>query len=352
MAYYQTHENTMKREELYFELPEDLIAQSPATPADSANMMILKRGCNEIQATTFQSLPHYLQAGDVLVFNNSKVLPSRIFGTTPHGGKVECVLVQELANGTWETIINATNNPLGKTLSFHRDITGVVEARDGQPYHMRFNVPRTHVIELLKEHGTLPTPPYIKTPVDQKDYQTIFASDHHQQSAAAPTAGLHFTHPLIDALVQKGIQIEYVTLHVGLGTFQPIIADPIENHRMHYEHYEVSKDTAQRIAAARKEGRRIIAVGTTSCRVLESIDTLLEETVPKDIAGETNLFITPGYSFQVINGLITNFHTPYSSLLALVMSFAGTTTIEHAYQYAINNQWKFYSLGDGMLITT
>ncbi len=339
----------MNLNELDFNLPEELIAQEPARPADAARLMVLDRTRDELQPSTFTQIADFLQPGDVLVFNNSKVLPARLIGAKPTGGKVEILLLKAVNTDHWQALVRGGHKLVSTQIFFDNDLSCFVETQDNDTFTLHFNQSGEDLMRTIMQIGHIPTPPYIKRMVPNDEYQNIFADPTKVGSAAAPTAGLHFTPRVFDALQKQGIQVEYVTLHVGLGTFQPITTERVEDHPIHSEYYEVSRATLERLHAAQRDGRRIIAVGTTSCRVLESVaDHIAQPT--RDVAGETSIFIYPGYTFRVINGLVTNFHTPRSSLLALVMALAGQQRITDAYTYAIEHEWKFFSLGDGMLI--
>jgi len=342
----------MKLKELSFNLPENLIAQSAVHPADQAKLMIVNRRTHKVIDDIFFNLPKYLKKGDVLVFNDSKVLPARLIGTKETGGAIEVLLLKQLSANSWEALIKkSTKHGNNKTIGFSKYLTATYERKDDL-FIVTFNQSGPTLIKSILHLGQMPTPPYIKKLVPKKDYQNVFAKV--LGSAAAPTAGLHFTKRLIQKLKRAGIQIEFVTLHVGLGTFQPVRTERVEDHQIHEEAFEVSASTIKRIQKAKSEGRRIIAVGTTSCRVLETLGDQIRN--PKSaihnlkIIGTTKIFIYPGYEFQTINALITNFHTPHSSLLALVMAFAGKKFTKDIYKRAIKKKYRFFSLGDGMLL--
>lgn len=337
----------MKTSELDFILPQELIAQHPAHPADQARLMIVNRKDRTLSEDTFFNLDRYLQQGDLVVFNNSKVLPARLIGEKQTGGKVELLFLKQLTPDHWETLVHGGKELIGKTITLSKKLTALVEEQTGDTFRVHFNLSSEKLLKEILKIGKIPTPPYIKEVVNNKDYQTIYADK--LGSAAAPTAGLHFTKRLMKKLHNKGIESAFVTLHVGLGTFQPIKTEVVEDHPIHSEYFEIDLATIKQINNAKKEGRRVIAVGTTSCRVLESIYKQID-TPSTAIAQETSIFIFPGYSFKIIDGLITNFHTPHSSLLALVMALAGEDLIKNAYKKAVQEDWKFFSLGDGMII--
>lgn len=341
----------MKLQELNFKLPEKLIAQSAVHPADQAKLMIINRRTQKVIDDVFFNLPKYLNKGDVLVFNNSKVLPARLIGKKETGGKAEVLLLKQLTNNSWEALVNKGASLIGKQIIFGKELKGLVSRDGNNNFTISFNQKGPKLLNSILKLGQMPTPPYIKKLVPKKDYQNVFAKV--LGSAAAPTAGLHFTKRLIQKLKRSGVQLEYVTLHVGLGTFQPVRAERVENHQIHEETYEVTSATLKRLKKAKSEQRRIIAVGTTSCRVLESIGNQINNPniiSVENLTSSTRIFIYPGYKFQVIDALITNFHTPYSSLLALVMAFAGKKFTKELYKRAIKKKYRFFSLGDGMLI--
>lgn len=336
----------MKREELFFSLPKSFIAQQPVEPRDHCRLMIADPVTQAIEHKQFFHLLDYLRPGDVLVFNQSKVLPARLLARKRTGGEVEIVLLRDLGAGKWQCLIGGRVKP-GMVLAVGDMQASVIESRENV-WIITFNKSGDELVTAINRLGRLPTPPYIKQAVsDPAMYQTVYAKT--VGSAAAPTAGLHFTQELLDKLVAKGVQTEFVTLHVGLGTFQPVKTDNVEKHAMHYEWFSVEAETWKRITQAKKEGCRIIAVGTTSVRVLE---TLAQKAPPATdpIIGETNIFILPGYTFGLVDALITNFHTPYSTLLALVYAFGGTDFIRQAYTTAVAECYRFFSFGDAMFI--
>lgn len=341
----------MKLKELNFKLPEKLIAQSAVHPADQAKLMVINRRTQNVIDDIFFNLPKYLHKGDVLVFNNSKVLPARLIGNKETGGKAEVLLLKQLSSNSWEGLVNKGASLIGKKIIFGKELKGLIARDENNNFVISFNQKGPKLLNSILKLGQMPTPPYIKKLVPKKDYQNVFAKV--LGSAAAPTAGLHFTKRLMQKLKRAGIQIEYVTLHVGLGTFQPVRAERVEDHQIHEETYGVTAGTVKRLQKAKSEKRRIIAVGTTSCRVLESISQLINNPKVKQVGiltSSTRIFIYPGYKYQIIDALITNFHTPYSSLLALVMAFAGKKFTTELYKRAIKKKYRFFSLGDGMLI--
>ncbi len=351
-------------EQFNYDLPKEFIAQTPVEPRDHAKMMRLDRGTGAIEHKHFFDLPTFLKPGDVLVFNNTKVFKARLHAKIGDYDVEVFLLRGEDISETDPSLIrtnktkgNASSKwqilakpgkwlPVGETFSVGEGFDGTVgEVIDKHPNGVGVAVfPRSvaEMIELANTIGEVPLPPYIKTPANIEEYQTAYAE--HTGSVAAPTAGFHFNHDLLARLREHGVQMEYVTLHVGMGTFQPMKSQTIEEHQMHAEFASIDSETATRLAQAKAEGRRIIAVGTTSVRTLESLEMLGE------FAGDVNIFITPGYVFKYIDGMITNFHLPKSTLLVLVSTFAGYEHIVHAYEEAKKNNYRFYSFGDGMLI--
>lgn len=340
----------MNIQEFDFDLPENLIAQTPLDKRDTSKLMVLGRHSGTIEHTHFYHLIDYLQPGDILVRNNTKVLPARLFGIKEETkGHVEVLLLKETHSDTWECLVgNARIVKVHTVISFG---DGVLQATciEVKAEGIRiFKMSYTGIFyEILDQLGTMPLPPYIKEKLEDKNrYQTVYAKI--EGSAAAPTAGLHFTDDIINQLEKKGIRIVDVTLHVGLGTFRPVKVDTISDHHMHSEWYMMSEESATILNTAKKNQQRIISVGTTSTRVLESnIKKYGCFTATKE---NTDIFIYPGYTYQAIDGLITNFHLPKSTLLMLISAFASKETILQAYQEAIDHQYRFFSFGDSMLI--
>lgn len=333
----------MKTSSLDYNLPSELIASHPITPRDSARMMVVDRSNKKITESVFSDIGSFLKPGDVLVFNKSKVFPARIFGITTKGKKVEVLFLKEANPGNWDILIGGRVKN-DEEINFGHHFKGKV--KKGKQIILETGKSQKEIFSFLEKYGTVPLPPYIKrkaTVRDKTDYQNIFAKSIG--SAAAPTAGMHFTKDLLANLKRLEVQIEYVTLHVGLGTFAPIRADKVEEHQIHEEYFEVDQQTKGRILKAKSKGHRIIACGTTSLRVLESISGDLDAE-----KGITDIFIYPGYKFKLVDGLITNFHTPKSSLLALVLAFGGKRLMRNAYRLAIKKKYRFFSYGDGMLI--
>ena len=352
--------NLTKLKTYDFSLPHELIAQKPANPPDTCRLLVLNRKTNKITDEAFLNLPKYLNQGDVLVFNNSKVLPARLIGKKTTGGKVEILLLKQIKSDIWKCLVGnlPIHKQIGTQLNFGKLLSGQIAVRINDTAQIKFNLTGQKLMDQIFKLGQTPTPPYIKRLAKATEYQNFFAKKIG--SVAAPTAGLHFTPRMFKRLKQKGVQIEFVTLHVGLGTFAPIKAGDITKHQIHSEYFELDKPTANRLNLAKKEGRRIIAVGTTSVRVLESCASPKPRAQsPKPRAksfelraesGETQIYIYPGYKFKFIDSLITNFHVPKSSLILLVSAFASPDLIKMAYRHAISRKYRFYSLGDVMFI--
>ncbi len=338
----------MKTAEFDYYLPPELIAQSPVEPRDSSRLMVLHRATGVIEHRIFREIVDYIEPGDILVANQSRVIPARLYGCKlPTGGKVEILLLSRRGERLWEALVRGKKIREGVRLRVGKEekgVEGIVVGVTGAGSRLiEFEEP---IEPMLREIGTIPLPPYIRQPLpDPERYQTVFA--RVEGSVAAPTAGLHFTPELMRRIEEKGARFLFVTLHIGLDTFKPVKEENIEEHKMHSEYCELSEDVAEEINRARREGRRIIAVGTTSVRVLETAAT--EEGV-RPFRGQTDLFIYPGYRFKVVDALITNFHLPRSTLIMLVSAFAGKDFIMRAYQEAIRLRYRFYSFGDAMLI--
>jgi len=351
-----------------YNLPPELIAQEPAKPRDRSRLLLLDKKSGLINHRHFYDLPDYLQPGDLLVLNNSKVFPARLFGTRHGtGGRLEVFLHRQLDTldvkkttknqiNVWECLIKGAVK-LGQVVDFANGLEGVIlETKADRTRIISFNFNRRRFWALLNKIGEVPLPPYIKRleskVSDQKNYQTVYASSRKTGSVAAPTAGLHFTTALLKKIRAAGVEVVYVTLHVGLGTFAPVKTDNIADHHMHQEFVEISAKTQRAILAARKRGGRIIAVGTTSCRTLESFDwgALASVKKLKRQSFWTGIFIYPGYRFKVVTALITNFHLPKSTLLMLVSALAGKNLIDKVYQEAIKRRYRFFSYGDALFI--
>lgn len=340
-----------------FHLPEHLIAQTPLAERTASKLLTLNKQTGQVQHQQFEELESYLQAGDVLVLNDTRVIPARLFGMKADtGAKAEVLLLKQLEDDRWEALVKPGKKlRTGAVLHFGLSegasqeplLTGVVE-QEGEmgariirfSYDGVFN-------ELLDRLGTMPLPPYIKEQLEEKErYQTVYAK--HEGSAAAPTAGLHFTKAYLDKLEQKGVRLAYVTLHVGLGTFRPVSASNVEEHEMHEEYYEVSEQTASLVNEARGRGGKVVAVGTTSARTLES--AAANDGKLQAGSGWTGIFIYPGYQFKIVNALLTNFHLPKSTLLMLISALAGREQVLAAYEEAVKREYRFFSFGDAMFI--
>ena len=341
----------MKKSDFYFHLPPELIAQTPASPRDAARLMCLERGNDAIGHRVFSDLPTLLRPGDVLAINNSKVLPARLIGhKTGSGGVCELLLLRQIQGDDWECLAKPGKSirpGMGLEFGDGSLTTEVLETLDngGKVVRLRYNTATLY--EKLDEFGKMPLPHYIQTQLqNNEDYQTVYAKT--PGSAAAPTAGLHFTPRLMEALKALGVGFAELTLHVGLGTFRPVQAEDIEDHHMHSEWYSIDQTAADAINGAKEKGGRVIAVGTTSCRTLESVARQHGKVVPA--SGETDIFLYPGSSFRAIDGLITNFHLPESTLIMLVSAFYGRERTLQAYEEAIRQGYHFYSFGDAMII--
>ena len=332
-----------------YDLPEELIAQTPAAKRDSSRLMVLDKTTGEIEHRHFYDLPAYLRPGDCLVLNDSRVIPARLFGTRPTGGAVEVVLLKDLGEGRWECLSRPGKKMRpGTEVTFGGgELTAVVEevCPDGNRI-LKFSYEGIF-LEILEHLGHMPLPPYIKAQLDDPNrYQTVYARE--PGSAAAPTAGLHFTNELLDSIRAMGVKVCFVTLHVGLGTFRPVKVEDVEAHEMHSEFCTIPEETARIIRETKANGGRVIAVGTTSSRTLESFAG--EDGSISAASGWTNIFIYPGYKFKCIDALVTNFHLPGSTLVMLVSALAGRENILRAYETAVREKYRFFSFGDAMFI--
>ena len=339
----------MKTSDFDYYLPEELIAQTPVEPRDSSRLLVYDRKSGEVYHKHFYDLPQFLRKGDVLVRNNTKVLPARMFGYTVKGGKVEILLLKRFNLTDWEVLVKPGRKArTGTVLTVSEELTaeviGINDDVGSRTVRFTFNGVFEDVISRV---GEMPLPPYItKKLEDGTRYQTVYAKT--DGSAAAPTAGLHFTDRLLGEIKDKGVEIVDILLHVGLGTFRPVKADDVKDHRMHSEYYEITESAAERINLAKKEGRRIIAVGTTSVRTLESVAD--ENGFVKAQKGNTEIFIYPPYKFKCVDSLITNFHLPKSTLVMLVASMTGREKILELYNLAVENRYRFFSFGDACMI--
>ena len=340
----------MKRQDFYYELPEELIAQDPLEDRSSSRLLVLDRQSGAVSHHTFREIADYLNEGDCLVINDTKVIPARLIGSKEEtGAKIEVLLLKKKENNIWETLVKPGKKAkAGARISFGEGLlTGeVVGIADEGNRLIRFSYEGIFE-EILDQLGQMPLPPYITHQLEDKNrYQTVYAK--HTGSAAAPTAGLHFTPELLKELEEKGVEIARVTLHVGLGTFRPVKVDEITDHHMHSEFYRIDEEAAEKINRAKAAGNRVICVGTTSCRTIESA---ADETGRlEEKSGWTEIFIYPGYQFKVLDGLITNFHLPESTLIMLVSALAGRENVLGAYKEAVEERYRFFSFGDAMLI--
>lgn len=341
----------MLKSEFYYDLPEELIAQVPLEPRDSSRLMKIDRESGEIKHDHFYNIADYLRAGDLLVMNDSKVFPARIMGVKRDTGVVcEFLLLNQRSHNTWETLVRPGRRlKVGARVDFSDELSAeVVEVIDDGNRIVRFDFDGVF-FDILDRIGQMPLPPYITEKLKDKDrYNTIYC--HETGSAAAPTAGLHFTENVFGKIHEKGVETAYVTLHVGLGTFRPVKEDNILDHKMHVEHFSIPQETADKIKECKARGGRVFAVGTTSCRTLEAVAGLCENNEIKACSHDTGIFIYPGYKFKVIDGLITNFHLPESTLIMLVSAFLGKEKTLSAYETAIKERYRFFSFGDSMMI--
>ncbi len=336
------------KSDFYYDLPEELIAQTPAEPRDSSRLLVYSRATGEMEHRVFKDVTEYLKRGDVLVVNNTKVLPARLYAHTANGGAVEVLLLKREDKDRWQTLVKPGKKcRIGTKLSVNDRLSLEVEGiTDSGERIVRFFYDGVFE-EILDEAGNMPLPPYIKKKLEDKNrYQTVYAK--RDGSAAAPTAGLHFTPELLKTIKDMGVEVAEVLLHVGLGTFRPVKEDVITDHKMHSEYYEVSAQSAEIINRAKRDGRRIIAVGTTSVRTLESACD--ENGNLKECSGNTQIFIYPPYKFKCVDALITNFHLPESTLIMLVAAMCGREEILNVYKTAVNERYRFFSFGDAMLI--
>jgi len=341
----------MKRSDFNYTLPEALIAQHPTAERSASRLLNVDGLSGSYSDQHFRDLPSLLNAGDLLVFNNTRVIPARMHGYKASGGKVEMLVERVLDEHTVLAHIRASKSPkVGARMIFENVLEVEMLARDEALFTLRF-LGQKSVIESLEAYGHMPLPPYIDRADEQQDqerYQTVYSDNDKRGAVAAPTAGLHFDQAMLDVLQHKGVEFAYVTLHVGAGTFQPVRADDIRDHKMHSEYLEVSPKVVEQVAATRARGDRVIAVGTTSVRSLESA---AQSGQLRPYTGETEIFIHPGCSFNCIDGLITNFHLPESTLLMLVSALAGYETMMAAYRHAVAQRYRFFSYGDAMFIT-
>lgn len=340
----------MRKSEFFYQLPSELIAQQPTPTRSSSRLLRVDGASGELHDGQFIQLPKFLAPGDLLVFNDTRVLPARLLGFKDSGGRVEVLVERVVDERNILAHVRASKSPkTGSTLLLGENVVAEVRGRQGELFELRFtgDVP---VIELLERVGHVPLPPYIEREDNESDrqrYQTVYA--RQPGAVAAPTAGLHFDKAMLASLDEQGIDTAFITLHVGAGTFQPVRAENLADHHMHRERVEIDARACDKINAARKDGRRVIAVGTTVVRTLES--TVASDGTIEPFQGETDIFIYPGYRFKIIDALLTNFHLPESTLLMLVCAFAGRELMLRAYQHAVEQQYRFFSYGDAMFIT-
>lgn len=340
----------LKRQDFYYHLPEELIAQHPSDKREESRLMVLDKQTGTVEHKVFKDILDYFEEGDCLVLNDTRVIPARLYGEKEDtGAKIEFLLLNRLEDNKWETLVKPGKKAkIGAKIVFGDGILKgeIIDNTDSGGRIIKFYYDGIFE-EILDKLGEMPLPPYITEKLEDKErYQTVYSK--REGSAAAPTAGLHFTHELINMIRSKGVEIVYITLHVGLGTFRPVKAESLEEHLMHSEYYEVDKETADTINRVKDNGGRIYAVGTTSTRTLESVADNDGIIHPK--SGWTDIFIYPGYKFKVIDRLITNFHLPESTLIMLISALAGRENVLRAYNIAVEEKYRFYSLGDGMLI--
>ncbi len=338
----------LKTSDFYYDLPEELIAQTPVYPRDSSRLLVYDRKQDKITDAHFKDILNIFNKGDLLVVNNTKVLPARMFAYTVNGGKIEILLLKRLSLTDWEVMVKPGKKAKeGITLTINEELSLTVISRtESGGRIVRFHFDGVFE-DIISRVGEMPLPPYIREKLEDQDrYQTVYAKN--LGSSAAPTAGLHFTNELITALKEKGVQFATVELKVGLGTFRPVKVDNLEEHQMHSEWYEITKENADLINSAKKEGRRIIAVGTTSVRTLETVAD--DNGFVKPQSGDTSIFIYPPYKFKCVDSLITNFHLPESTLIMLVSCFSTREKILDIYKYAVENKYRFFSFGDACLI--
>ena len=339
----------MKTRDFWYDLPEELIAQTPLSQRDSSRLLILDKGNGSLEHKHFYDILDYLRPGDCLVMNDSRVLPARLLGNRPTGGAVELLLLKDLGDKKWECLAKPGKKlQAGQEIVFgNGKLTAIVlEVKDDGNRIVEFCYDGIF-LEVLEQLGKMPLPPYIKEELDDRErYQTVYSKE--TGSAAAPTAGLHFTNELLDKIREKGIQTAFITLHVGLGTFRPVKAEDINDHHMHAELCMINKETAELLNVTKKAGGRIICVGTTSCRTLESLVNL--DGTFEEKSKWTDIFIYPGYQFRAMDGLVTNFHLPESTLVMLVSAFAGREYVLNAYKQAVQERYRFFSFGDAMFI--
>lgn len=337
-----------KKSDFYYDLPEERIAQTPAEPRDSSRLLVYDRASQKIEHRIFRDITEYLRAGDVLVLNKTRVIPARMYAKTEHGGAVEVLLLKRYDIHTWEVLMRpGKKGKIGSHFTVNERLSFTVEGvTDSGERVVRFSYDGVFE-EILQEVGTMPLPPYIKEKLkDQSRYNTVYSET--DGSAAAPTAGLHFTEELLEKIRSKGVLIAEVLLHVGLGTFRPVKEEIITDHKMHSEYYEISEVAAEVINAAKREGRRVVAVGTTSVRTLETVAD--DAGMVRPCRGNTEIFLYPPYKMKCVSALVTNFHLPESTLIMLVACLTGREEILSVYKTAVEEKYRFFSFGDAMMI--
>lgn len=342
----------MKTSDFYYDLPQELIAQTPMVPRDMSRLMVIDKNTGEVEHKIFKDLIDYLRPGDCLILNDTRVIPARIYGVKKEtGAVVEFLLLNQSENNVWECLCKPGKRAkIGTEFVFGDGIVEceVVDITEDGNRKVQFKCDSKEIYTILDKIGKMPLPPYITEELQNGElYQTVYSKE--LGSAAAPTAGLHFTEEMLKRIEDKGIKIGYVTLHVGLGTFRPVKVDDVKNHKMHSEHYHISKETADLINDTKKNGGRVIAVGTTSTRTLESVATK-NGCICED-EDDTSIFIYPGYKFKCIDGLVTNFHLPESTLIMLISAFAGYDNVMNAYKIAVKEKYRFFSFGDACFFT-
>lgn len=342
----------MKISDFDFDLPERLIAKYPAKDRTSSRMLKLNGSNGELSHGSFTDIVDLIDAGDLLIFNNTRVIPARLFGHKESGGKIEVLLERVLSDNTALAHMKSSKSPkAGALIILEGGLKANVLGRQGALFHLSFEGSE-NIFDLLEKHGHMPLPPYIDRPDEDSDkerYQTVY--NEKPGAVAAPTAGLHFDQNILARLAEKGVNTAYVTLHVGAGTFQPVRVDNIQDHEMHSEYAEVSEEVAELIKQTKAKGKRVIAVGTTSVRSVESAAKAAEGELIAPFLSDTNIFIYPGFKFKVIDAMLTNFHLPQSTLMMLISAFASRKNVMNAYQEAINEEYRFFSYGDAMFIT-
>ena len=342
----------MKTSDFYYDLPQELIAQTPMVPRDMSRLMVIDKNTGEVEHKIFKDLIDYLRPGDCLILNDTRVIPARIYGVKKEtGAVVEFLLLKQSENNVWECLCKPGKRAkIGTEFVFGDGIVEceVIDVTEDGNRKVQFKCDSKEIYTILDKIGKMPLPPYITEELQNGElYQTVYSKE--LGSAAAPTAGLHFTEEMLKQIEDKGIKIGYVTLHVGLGTFRPVKVDDVKNHKMHSEHYHISKETADLINDTKKNGGRVIAVGTTSTRTLESVATK-NGCICED-EDDTSIFIYPGYEFKCIDGLVTNFHLPESTLIMLISAFAGYDNVMNAYKIAVKEKYRFFSFGDACFFT-